>query len=90
MRRSCIRLTPNDEIVRRKWAVAVLGVLALIVTSTLTLPAFQKAGSERLASACGDDRAGEAVAQLIETARETNQRLALSRPAECRVRVEAR
>jgi len=77
MRGRAIRLTQDDKIVRRKWAVAVLGVLAAVVVSTLTVPPFQKISPMRSASGCTENRTGEAVARLIETKRATERRLAM-------------
>ena len=57
MRRPAVRLTPDEKIVRRKWAVAILGVLAAVVVATLTVPAFQNESPTRSASAAPDPSA---------------------------------
>ena len=76
MRRPPIRLTRDEEAVCRRWGLGVLGVVTTMVVLTLTMPAFRNAPADRLASEC-TDRAGEAVARLIETRRETERRLAI-------------
>jgi hypothetical protein len=84
MRRPAMRLTQDDKIVRRKWAFAVLGVLAALVVSTLSSPPFQNASPKSLVSGCLDDRAGEAGARLIETKGATDRRLATDpQPSGC-------
>jgi hypothetical protein len=90
MPRAINRRTQDDKAIRRLWAFAVLAVLAIVVTSTLTFPAYPNVSRERLGCDCSDNRAGEAVARLIETAQDTKRRLLHARPVVCPSGIETR